>query len=315
MRQTATKLPPTPLIQNMRWTVALIWLVPLLALGAAGFYLYDYLQNHGTQITINFRDGTGLKDGQTIVAHLGVQIGQVEAIELSPDDKQVLVHVRLDRSADAFAKSGALFWSVRPQVSAESISGLGTLASGPYIEATPGNGDQATEFTGLDQAPTALGSGLTIMLHAVRLERLQSDSPIYYRGFQVGVVQNIRLGNDATGIIIQAFIHRQYAGLVRSNSVFWIDGGIDVKGGILTGVQMKLESLRAVLSGGVAFATPERNTGEPAQEGTEFPLYEDAKPEWTNWSPRITLPNDDTSQEVKQVGVRNPQEAMPSLTK
>jgi paraquat-inducible protein B len=280
----------------MHWPLPFIWLIPLFALGAAAFYLYDYLQDNGQQITINFKDATGLKPGQTPVSHLGVQIGEVSAAQLSADDKQVLVQVKLQRNAPAFARSGALFWLVRPEINFEKSSGLGTLTSGPYIEALPGRGDPATQFTALDKAPNALGDGLKIVVHAVRLERLQPDSPILYRGFQVGVVESIQLSRDAAGVDVHVSIDRRYAPLVRTNSKFWILSGLDMSGGILTGVQIKLDSLRSLISGGIAFASPEQNMGDAAAAESLFPLYEDPNPEWLNWAPRIQLPPGDGPQ-------------------
>jgi paraquat-inducible protein B len=305
---------PSPVrIKKMHWPVVLIWMVPILAVVAAGFYLIDYLRDHGISITVALHDGSGLKPGQTNVSHLGVPIGQVESVELSPDQNKVLVHIRLVRSAEAFAEKGALFWTVRPQVTTESISGLDTIASGPYIEGVPGAGDRITEFAGLDQAPSALGPGLSIQLHAVRLEHLQPDSPVYYRGFQVGVVRSIQMRDDATGVTIQIFIQRRYANLVRAKSDFWIVSGFDVKGGILTGIQMKLDSLRSVLSGSIAFATPEKDFGDPAVENSEYPLFEDPKPDWLNWAPAIHLPPDDSAQEDKDHGIQSTQQSVPAM--
>lgn len=292
---------PRPIIKELRWPTWGVWLVPVLALVAVGYYYRDYLQHHGPQITVMFDNGDGLKPGQTTVAHRGVSIGTVTVVKLSPDQKQVLVQVQLEKSAGAYAKAGATFWIVRPEFNIESVSGLSTLVSGPYIEALPGSGQPATEFTGLDKAPNATGQGLRLVLHAVRLERLQPDSPIYYRGVQVGVIQNIQLSKDSAGVDIQIFIEPRYAPLARPTSQFWIVSGLDVKGGLLTGVQMKLESLRSLISGGIAFATPEKNLGDPVKDGTEFPLYEDPKPEWLNWSPRIALSDDDPNNQDRRV--------------
>jgi len=302
MIQLDAKHPPTPRVVKMRWPVLMVWLIPVAAVGVAGYYVYAYLQDHGTQITVRFNDGDGLRPGQTMVVHLGVQIGQVEEIELSPDQKQVLVHIRLLRNAEAFAKKGTLFWVIRPELTLSSISGLGTIVSGPVIDSSPGDGDRVSEFIGLEHAPAALEPGLTITLHAVRFQRLQPDSAVYYRGFQVGVVQSIQLSDDAAGVKIQVFVNRRYAPLVRSTSIFWFVSGFDVKGGILTGIQMKLESLRSVLAGGLAFATPEKNIGEPAADGADFPVYEEPQPEWSNWAPRIALPPDETPADQKPPG-------------
>ena len=124
-----------------------------------------------------------------------------------------------------------------------------------------------TEFTGLDTAPLALGPGVKIVLHASRLERLAADSVVYFRGIQVGVVQDVQISNDGAGVDIHAFIWKRYAPLVRSATRFWVVAGVDVKGGIFSGITMKIDSLRAILAGGVSFATPEEDMGDPVQDG------------------------------------------------
>ena len=83
-----------------------------------------------------------------------------------------------------------------------------------------------------------------------RLERLQPDVPVYYRGIEVGNVQNIQLGRDAAGVDIHVFVRRQYAVLVRLNSRFWVVTGADLKGGLFSGVHLKLDSLRRGLGRG-----------------------------------------------------------------
>ena len=156
----------------------------------AGYYIYDLIQDRGLQITVTFDDGSGLKAGQSKVMHLGVEIGHVADIQLSPDQKHVLVRIHLQRSAVAFTKKGTSFWVVRPEISTESISGLGTVLSGPFIDSTAGSGESQTEFTGLEKAPATLEEGLRIVLKAPGLEHLQSGSPVYYRDVQVGVIED-----------------------------------------------------------------------------------------------------------------------------
>jgi len=137
MRQATATQPPPPVLEKMRWPVPTIWLIPVIALIAAGYYAYDYFQDRRIPLTVTFADATGLRPGETTVSHLGVPIGQVDTVELSADQNRALVHLRLFASAGAFAKQGALFWIVRPEVSAQSVSGLGTIASGPFISAVP----------------------------------------------------------------------------------------------------------------------------------------------------------------------------------
>jgi paraquat-inducible protein B len=285
---------PKPKIKERRWPILLIWLAPVFAAIMAGYYVYDLFEDRGMQITLTFSDGSGLKAGQSQVMHLGVEIGQVTDIQLSPDQKHVVVRVHLQRSAAAFAKQGASFWVVRPEISTESISGLGTVLSGPFIDTTAGSGESQTEFTGLEKAPATLEDGLRIVLKAAGLEHLQSGSPVYYRDVQVGVIEDALLSGDAASVDVHAVIRKRYSALVKSNSQFWVVSAVDVKGGLFTGVQMKVESLRSLLSGGIAFATPDKNMGDQAQNGSEFVLHDDSKKEWLDWAPKIPIQPDDT---------------------
>ncbi len=156
---------PKPIVKKMRWPL-LIWLVPIFAAAMAGYYFYDLYQERGLQIALTFNDADGLKPGQTKVTHLGVAIGQVTDVQLSPDQKHVIVNIQLKRSAVPFAEKGAMYWIVRPEISTQSISGLGTVLSGPFIDSTPGNGEPQNEFTGLEKSPPSVEDGLRIVLRA-----------------------------------------------------------------------------------------------------------------------------------------------------
>jgi len=50
-----------------------------------------------------------------------------------------------------------------------------------------------------------------------------------------------------------------------------------------------VESLKALLAGGVAFATPEKGVGARAAAGSQFQLYDKPKDEWLSWQPAIRL--------------------------
>jgi paraquat-inducible protein B len=279
---------PKPVIKPMRWPFPIIWLVPICALVAAGFYLRDDLTDRGPLLTIKLGDASGFKPGQTPVDHLGVQVGTVIDLGLGPDQRQVLARVRLQSANAAFATHGAQFWVVRPEISESSITGLGAIVTGPYIEANPGNGAAATEFDALPQPP-ADSQGLRLVLHTDRLEHLHADSPVYFRGVQVGSVRDIQLAGDANHIDITIHINQRYTPLVRSTSQFWSVSGADVEGGVFSGVRLKLDSLRALLSGGIEFATPDQTSGFPAADGSEFPLHDESKKDWLAWSTAIPI--------------------------
>ena len=270
----------------MKWG-RLVWLVPLAALFAGGFYLKEYLSHRGPQITLRFSDAEGVRPADTPLQYRGVQVGQVTGVKLSNDRREVLIEARLDREHDGFARKGAIFWIERPQVSEGGLRGLKTVFSGPYIESVPGSGDFEREFKGLPEPPVSLENGLVLRLRARKLEHLGPRSPVLYRGVQVGIVRDSRLAREANEVEVNILIWKRYATLVRTGTRFWESSGLDVKGGIIGGIQVKLESLRSLISGAGSFATPEQ--GEPVTNGASFVLEKEPKDEWLQWAPRIAI--------------------------
>jgi paraquat-inducible protein B len=285
------------------WGTAAIWIVPVVAAVLAAYLMYDRLKDHGPEITINFRDGSGIREGQTPILYRGVQVGEVTGVGLSRDQRHVEIRARLKRSASGIAREGSVFWIVRPEVGIGTITGLGTVITGPEIQALPGTGEERSEFTGLESAPAAMElRGLKVVLRTSRLGSLQRNSPVYYRGVEVGVVQEATLSPDATGVHVHVLIRQRYARLVRANSVFWNVSGVSLTGGLFKGVQFKLESLRSLAAGGINFATP-NDSARPVQNGQLFPLHAEGRKEWLNWAPSIPLPEDKDSLDDAGKGV------------
>jgi paraquat-inducible protein B len=284
---------PRPVVKKMRWPFPWIWIVPVLAAALAGYYLYGHSEERGEKITVLFEDASGLKPGQTPVEYRGVQVGQVSKMKLTHDRAQAEVEIRIQSPLEDLARQGAQFWIERPEFSGGTLSGLSTVFSGPFIQMTPGDGAPAKQFVGLEKTPvTTEKDGLHIVLHALQLPHLQADSPVYFRGFVVGAVESVKLGSNATQVDVHVVIHQRYRPLVRTNSEFWSVSGADLKGGIFTGISFKLESLRSLISGGVAFASPDKDAGPAANPGAEFDLHDEAKKDWLAWSPQIKLPTE-----------------------
>ena len=285
----AEELPKAKVRRRQRM-FPVVWVVPLIAALVAGYLVYDRVREFGPKITVRFKDGTGLRTGQTPIKYRGVPIGEVTAVELSEDREQVLVTARLQRSAASIAREGAIFWIVRPEVGFGSITGLRTVITGPEIQVLPGNGEAKSEFLGLDRAPIAAEpEGLKIVLRTDRPRSLKPNSPVYYRGVEVGVVQTVDLGPNAATADVHALIRQRYAVLVRSGSVFWNVSGASVSAGLFSGLQIKMESLRSMVAGGIEFATPDPNARQ-ANNGTVFTLHGAPRKEWLQWAPRIQIP-------------------------
>jgi paraquat-inducible protein B len=281
---------PKAKVRRRQWRFPVVWMVPVVAALVAGYLVYHRVHEFGAKITIEFRDGSGLKIGQTPIKYRGVTVGEVTAVELSTDQQSVFVEARLRRSAAAIARGGSLFWIVRPQVGLGNITGLGTIITGPHIEVLPGTGGLESKFEGLESSPVARErQGLRIVLLSGRLGSLKPGSPVYYRGIDVGAVQECQLSTNATAVDIHVFIRRRYAKLVRNGSLFWNVSGVDARVGLFRGVEINVESLRSLVAGGIAFATPNDPKGEPAKDGMVFHLYDEPKKEWLEWAPEITF--------------------------
>jgi paraquat-inducible protein B len=267
----------------------LVWIVPVIAIAIAVALVWHRLQDYGPEITVTFADGGGLRVGQTPVRYRGVQVGEVNGVSLSKDQKNAVVRIRLTKFGEGIAREGSDFWIVRPRVGFGQISGLTTVLSGPEISVRPGKPDaeKKYQFSGLETPPVAMEGGLRIILRAER-PKMRVDAPVYYRGVEVGVVHKLDLAPNALSADVHVVIYPRYVGLVREGSSFWDVSGVNVKGGILKGVEVQFESLRAFITGGIEFATPPGTAR--AKQGTVFFLHEEPKKEWLAWTPKISIP-------------------------
>jgi paraquat-inducible protein B len=283
--------PLQPVIRKRRWFYMLVWILPLLVGGLAFMYGADYLFLQGAQVVVEFGDATGLVPGQSHVAYRGSEIGRVTAVELSQDHKHALVTLKMRQNAAAFASKGASFWIVRPEFSQLGFHGLGTLMTGAYVQAAPGGGGlEVLRFEGLSRPPLPGHEGTDFVLTAAKLGHLQDESPVYYKGIQVGIVRQFELTADASQVHIQIVVWSPYARLVRDNSKFWTSGALDLSGGIFSGFHLAVDSLQSLATGAISFADPEINLGAEAKAGSHFVLEERPQKEWEHWSPSIPEP-------------------------
>ena len=284
-----TPLPEARILRRRR-LARMAWIVPLVAAIVAGYVVAERWRQFGPQIKIRFPDGGGLRVGVTPLKFRGVRVGEVTGVDLTEDLKQVVVKVRLERSAASIAREGATFWIVRPEVGLNNITGLGTVLTGPEIQALPGEGKTADAFVGLESAPVSFEKeGLQVVLRTRRPKSLRQHSPVFYRGVEVGIVQEIGLAPGATAADVHVLIRKRYAPLVQPGSMFWSVGGVRMKAGLFSGIKVDLDSLQSLAQGGVEFATP-TTKGAPVKPGTVFSLHDGPSPQWLAWSPNISLP-------------------------
>jgi paraquat-inducible protein B len=245
---------------DRRRRISLIWAIPVVTVLIAAWLVWDTYSKRGPIITITFDSAEGLQAGQSHVKHKDLDMGLVQSLALTRDLEHVLVTVQMNREAGPLLTDRTQFWVVRPRLSGTSISGLSTLLSGSYIALLPAaeGGKQERHFTGLENPPVLQSNipGRTFLLKADRIGSVSPGSPIFYRDLPVGEVLGWDLGDMAETVTIHAFVRAPFDQYVHDDSRFWNASGISFKLGP-EGVKLQLESLQALLLGGIAFETPD----------------------------------------------------------
>jgi paraquat-inducible protein B len=272
---------PTALVRTRidhKSRLPLIWAIPVVTVLIGAWLAWTTISGRGPLITITFETAEGLQANMSHVRHKDVDMGVVEKIALAKDMKGVEVTVRMNREAEPLLTDKAQFWVVRPRFFAGAISGLQTLFSGSYIDLLPSSegGTPTRAFVGLENPPVLQSDipGRTFLLQAKRIGSLNLGSPIMFRDLEVGEILGWDIGEMAREITIHAFVRAPFDKYVHDNSRFWNASGASVELGP-NGLQLQIESLRAVVLGGIAFETPDDpNFPNESHADQPFTLYE-----------------------------------------
>jgi paraquat-inducible protein B len=254
-----------------------IWTIPIVAIAIGAWLAWDTLSKEGPRIAISFEDAEGLQAGQSQLKFKDIVLGTIKSLEFTKDRRKVLVTIATTAQAEPFLTTGTQFWVVKPRLFAGNISGFSTLLSGSYIGLLPGDAAAKAErnFVGREEPPLLDSDipGRTFLLKTDQLGSVNLGSPVFYRGLSVGQVLGWDIGDMAQNVTIHAFVRSPFDSYVHDQTRFWNASGVSVKlGG--AGVEMQVESLRALLLGGVAFENPTTvPSGEVSAENHEFPLF------------------------------------------
>jgi paraquat-inducible protein B len=267
----------TPAALHRRRRFSLVWLVPLVALLAAGWMGFRTLSERGPTISITLSSAEGIEAGKTKIKHHDIELGTVEEVRPSEDLSRVTVEARMNVYAKSHLTKGSLFWVIRPRLSAEGISGLSTLISGSYIEMEPGVGEPERNFVALEEPPVVNADvpGSRFVLTSDRLGSIIQGAPITFRGIKVGQILGYQLSDKDGTATVQIFIKAPHDTLVHEGTRFWNGSGLTVELGN-AGLRVESESLESILTGGIAFDVPPGGElGQVARNGASFILYPD----------------------------------------
>jgi paraquat-inducible protein B len=262
---------------SQRTGFSIIWVIPLVALAIGIWMSVSAYVEKGPLVTIEFKTASGVVAKKTKVRMNDVEIGVVESVTLSEDLERVIIKARLSKESEKMLVEGSRFWIESPRISATEVKGLQTILSGVFIGIEPAKGGKAKyEFIGLEEPPFITNErGRYFILHAEHRGSVQKNSPIIYRGLDVGEVVRYKMNDEGTSIDITVFIREPFSNYVNLNTRFWESSGIEV---ILSadGLEVEAESVVTILAGGISFGTPDHlGKGEAAPENHEFVMFDD----------------------------------------
>jgi paraquat-inducible protein B len=258
--------------------VPYVWILPALVVLAGAFVAIQQKIAQGTSIEIGFPTADDLEPNRTKIRYKAVEIGEVTAIHVAKDRKQVLVTAKIHRDASDYLVADTRFWVVRPRVNGGNVTGLGTLVSGAYIGVDVGqSGVKRRTFTGLEVPPIVTSGlpGRQFILHAEDIGSLTVGSTVFYRHIPAGEVVAYDLDPGGASVTIEVFVNSPYDAFVTAATRFWQASGVDMSISS-DGVKLHTESLASILEGGVAFQQAAGSAATaPVAEDTSCRLFPD----------------------------------------
>ena len=267
------------IVETVGRRLSAIWVVPLVALVLGVWFAVDAYLKQGPTVTIRFDNAEGVQAEKTLVKIRNVTVGTVTVVRLADDLNGVIVTAQLAPEARQLLREDTQFWVTKAEIRGASVSGLGTLLSGAYIEISPGVQSLTgrRDFVGLDHRPASPAGtpGKRLQLISRSSGSVSTGSPILFRGYRVGDVERVELDVESRRVVYGIFIDAPYDQLVSSNTRFWNASGISAE--LSTeGVKLSIGSLQSTLAGGVSFDLPEHTAaGRPVESNTTFRLYPD----------------------------------------
>lgn len=275
MTDTPPPVQIEPAQRSMMERVSVVWVVPIAALLIALGVAWSSFSDRGPLIEIQFETAAGVAAGKTELHYRDVVVGLVEDLRFTDDLSAVIAVVRVDKDVAPFIDSSARFWVVQPEVTAQGVSGLDTVLTGVYIEGSwdRNAGEARRVFAGLADPPLIRPGqpGLELGLRAVGDTVLNGDTPIFYKGVEVGRMGTARISRDGGFTIAEAIIFEPYDRLISDTTRFWDSSGFTFSIGP-TGAELDFTSLASLVGGGVTFDTF-ISGGAPAQDGDVFDVF------------------------------------------
>ncbi len=273
MSEQTTRQPDHGKVVRGRGGISWAWLFPIVALAAAGWMYFEYLDSLGPEIEIRFADAPGMEEGKTPLIFRGIVAGTVTKVHLNKELNEAVVVVRLEKFAAGLAVETTDFWIEQPELTLQGATGLTSLIEGNSLRARKGTGKRRLHFTGLEMSPLLPDNetGIRLRLVSEQSRPLLRGALVLYRGVEVGRVREQSLTDEGKPFI-DIEIDPAKQSLLKTSSRFWTMPASSVTMGP-GGISVDLTSLDTLLQGAVAF-DDFGVAGAPLADGAVVPLLQ-----------------------------------------
>lgn len=226
-----------------------------------------------------------------------IPVGEIRGYELINNGQKVLIHGTIRPEHASLVKQHSRFWhnsGIKFSAGADGVKletgSAATIISGGISFFTPHTREQKDIlpeqlfhlFNDFDSASNQgrllyreNAGKLPLRLKADSLGSVSVGSPVLFKQIEVGKVSHYALAKGGNDVIIHLLIDSVYKHLVTDQSRFWNVSGVTAELN-LQGVELRTESIAALLNGGIAFANLNRpgNAVKPRQLFTLYPSAE-----------------------------------------
>jgi paraquat-inducible protein B len=263
--------------------------------------LYAAQTSNNLEVTVSFENIGQLRNGAD-VKYRGVNIGQVEKTSFDQNLSTIIATLSIEKRYEGFFRRDTKIWLSRPTIKINKIENIESLF-GLSVIIEPGSGKLVRDFKGLVRPPHPFFTsfkGLGLVLETNQLNSLDIGSPVYYRRVKVGEVTGYDLAYNFKDVLVYVTIEERYAPLIRENTKFWNASGVEVTGGVFSGITVSTQSFEALMAGGIALATPGKGEmGGRVETGFRFTLHEKPEEGWLDWSPEIFVVEEEKRKQIR----------------
>jgi len=237
------------------------------------FRLYPDLNTAGRGIAIKVElpDGNNISTSGAPIIYRGLEIGQISSLRLDKETNKIVANAAIEPSMSDLLNTGSRLLLEEAELSLNGVKNIGNLIRGNFLTLIPGEGEKARMFQAItqDQLQEQQPGTVSFALYANNSYGIERGSKLRHRGLDVGRVKKVSF--EGNRVRFDVIVRPQYTSLVRSNSRFFIDGGIQASISA-KGIDVSMPPADQLISNGISFTS----SGSKSIQKS-YPLYENKR--------------------------------------